>query len=92
MAVAGRRSWWRRRGRGPARVARDIERAGGRALAVTTDLADGPQVERLARAAIDHFGRIDTWVNDAGVALGQTVEDSDIAEIEHQCSASACWA
>ncbi len=63
------------------RVARDIERAGGRALAVTTDLADGPQLERLARAAIDHFGRIDTWVIDAGVALGRTVEDNDIAEI-----------
>ena len=63
-------------------VARDVELAGGRALAVPTDVADWSQVEALARAAVDHFGRIDTWVNDAGVAIGGTVEETEIAEIE----------
>lgn len=63
-------------------VAREVELAGGRALAVPTDVADWPQVENLARAAADRFGRIDTWVNDAGVAMGGTVEATEIREIE----------
>jgi NAD(P)-dependent dehydrogenase (short-subunit alcohol dehydrogenase family) len=50
-------------------VAREVAAAGGRALPVPTDVADWPQVERLAPAAGDHFGRIDTWVNNAAVAL-----------------------
>ncbi len=63
-------------------VAREVELAGGRALAVPTDVGDWPQVEALARAAVDHFGRIDTWVNDAGVAIGGTVEATEVAEVE----------
>lgn len=63
-------------------VAREVELAGGRALAVPTDVAEWPQVEALARAAVDGFGRIDTWVNDAGIALGGTVEATEIGEIE----------
>ena len=72
-------------------VAREVELAGGPFLAVPTDVADWPQVEDLARAAVDHFGRIDTWVNDAGVALGGTVEQTEIPEIE-RIFASTCWA
>ena len=34
-------------------VAREVELAGGRALAVPTDVADWPQVEHLARAAVE---------------------------------------
>ncbi len=63
-------------------VAREVELAGGKALAVPTDVGDWPQVEALARAAVDHFGRIDTWVNDAGVSVGGTVEATQIAEVE----------
>jgi NAD(P)-dependent dehydrogenase (short-subunit alcohol dehydrogenase family) len=63
-------------------VAREVEAAGGRALAVATDVADGPQVERLAHAAVERFGRIDTWVNEAGDTRGGTVAATAIAEIE----------
>jgi NADP-dependent 3-hydroxy acid dehydrogenase YdfG len=63
-------------------VAREVELAGGRALAVPTDVADWKQVEALAAAAVGYFGRIDTWVNDAGVSIGGTVEATELAEIE----------
>ncbi len=63
-------------------VAREVELAGGRALAVPTDVGDWPQVEHLAHAAVDHFGRIDTWVSDAGIAQGGMVEAVEIPEIE----------
>jgi NAD(P)-dependent dehydrogenase (short-subunit alcohol dehydrogenase family) len=36
----------------------EIERHGGAAIHVVTDVSDRAQVEALARAAIDHYGRI----------------------------------
>jgi short-subunit dehydrogenase len=63
-------------------VAREVERVGGRSLAVVTDVAEWPQVERLAKVAFDHYGRIDTWVNDAGIGLGGRIEDTDVSEME----------
>lgn len=47
-------------------VAAECERAGGSALAVTTDVQ---QVQHLAQQAIEQFGRIDVWVNNAAVLL-----------------------
>src|SRR5689334_18874340 len=46
-----------------------INSAGGEAIAVTCDVAERQQVNRLAAAAIHRFGRIDTWVNNAGQGL-----------------------
>jgi short-subunit dehydrogenase len=46
--------------------------AGGKTLVVTTDVSNPQDIERLGRAAIDAFGQIDIWINDAGVgALGR---------------------
>jgi short-subunit dehydrogenase len=46
-----------------------INAAGGQAVHVVADVGDRQQVERIAEAAIAAFGRIDTWVNDAGVSI-----------------------
>ena len=48
------------------KVAAAIRGEGGRALAVTTDVTDQAAVEALAGAAIDAFGGLDIWVNNAG--------------------------
>jgi len=48
---------------------RRITAAGGEAVAFTCDVADREQVKRLADQAIARFGRIDTWVNNAGLAI-----------------------
>lgn len=63
-------------------VAREVERLGGKAHVVVTDVADWPQVERLAQEAVDHFGRIDTWVNNAAVSEYATVEQMSVEEIQ----------
>ncbi|KAE8764856.1 SDR family oxidoreductase [Georgenia thermotolerans] len=42
---------------------RDVERAGGRALAIPTDVADYDQVEAAAQQVEDAFGPIDVWIN-----------------------------
>lgn len=47
-------------------VAASIREVGGRALAVTTDVTDDDAVEALARATVDEFGTLTTWVNNAG--------------------------
>ena len=55
-----------RRGDRVARVADEITAAGGRALAVPTDVTDRTALVALADAAVATFGRLDIWVNNAG--------------------------
>jgi NAD(P)-dependent dehydrogenase (short-subunit alcohol dehydrogenase family) len=42
---------------------RDVERAGGQALAVPTDVTDYDQVKEASRRIEDAFGPIDVWIN-----------------------------
>src|SRR4051812_26362338 len=58
-----------RRGAALQEVARECERVGARVLAVPADMRDESQVQRLAARADDAFGRIDVWVNNAGVTM-----------------------
>ncbi|MFN2543222.1 MAG: SDR family oxidoreductase [Actinomycetota bacterium] len=44
---------------------KEIEEAGGRALAVPTDVADADQVESAAERVERELGPVDVWVNDA---------------------------
>ena len=48
------------------RVAAEIRAAGGRAIAMPTDVTDNAAVEALAQKAISEFGHLDIWVNNAG--------------------------
>jgi NADP-dependent 3-hydroxy acid dehydrogenase YdfG len=58
-----------------------ITRAGGQAAAVQTDVSERSQVEWLARAAVERFGRIDTWVNNAGISIYATFDKLTDEEI-----------
>jgi NAD(P)-dependent dehydrogenase (short-subunit alcohol dehydrogenase family) len=55
-------------------LARECEAAGGQALAVPTDVTDEAAMAELARRAVEGFGRIDVWVNNAGVYLLGSLE------------------
>src|SRR3712207_720386 len=57
-------------------VAAECEALGGRALAVPTDVAGEGAVGELARRTIEHFGRIDVWVNNAGVGFFSRFEEA----------------
>lgn len=50
-------------------VVQRIAASGGHAIAVFCDVTERAQAERLAEAAIAKFGRIDTWVNNAGLGM-----------------------
>jgi 3-oxoacyl-[acyl-carrier protein] reductase len=56
-----------------------VEAAGGRCLPVAVDVADAAQVDALARAAVDEYGRLDICVAAAGIlrraALGDLGDD-----------------
>ena len=44
---------------------------GRRAIAVSTDVTDSAQVNRLMEKALDEFGQVDTLFNNAGIVRGQ---------------------
>jgi len=77
------------------RVTDEINAAGGRAIAVPTDVTDRDALVALADAAIAEFGGLDIWVNNAG---GSTVRSPlvklDAADWEHCLSLNltAVWA
>ena len=60
-------------------LALECEAAGGRALAVPTDVTDGAAMAALADAAVARFGAVDTWVNVAGTGVFGPFEDADMA-------------
>jgi 3-oxoacyl-[acyl-carrier protein] reductase len=61
-------------------VAGEIERAGGKALAVTADVADAAAVDRMVAAAAARFGGIDILVNNAAVRAEQPLEQMTLAD------------
>jgi short-subunit dehydrogenase len=61
-------------------VAEKVRSAGGQALAVPTDVADPEQVEALGQAAERRFGRIDVWMNIAGVGAVGRFWDVPVAD------------
>jgi short-subunit dehydrogenase len=46
-----------------------IHSEGGESICVVTDVGRREEVDAAAQAALNRFGRIDTWVNDAGVSI-----------------------
>ncbi len=55
-------------------TALECRELGAQALAIPTDTTDATAVEALARHAVEHFGALDVWVNNASVSLFGSVE------------------
>lgn len=60
-----------------ARLCRD---AGGGGLAVVADVTRPEDIERLVERVLQDQGRIDVWVNNAGVTLFATLERASLEE------------
>jgi short-subunit dehydrogenase len=56
-------------------LAKEIEQAGGQALAVQADISNYDEVERVAEQAKERFGGFDTWVNFAAAAIYSPFSD-----------------
>jgi NADP-dependent 3-hydroxy acid dehydrogenase YdfG len=50
-------------------IVNQINAEGGQAIFVPCDVSDRSQVERLVQSTLQRFGRIDTWINNAGVSI-----------------------
>ncbi|MGK5684227.1 SDR family NAD(P)-dependent oxidoreductase [Actinoplanes sp. URMC 104] len=61
--------------RGKADLDKVAEECGGNALVVPADVTDADDVEAVAQAAVDRFGRIDVWVDTAAVMAYGRFED-----------------
>ncbi len=61
-------------------LVREIEREGGHALDVPGDVTRKEDLRAVAQAAVEHFGRIDTWVNNASVYIQGRVQDITLDE------------
>jgi short-subunit dehydrogenase len=59
----------------------EITVRGGRAMPVIADVADPLQVAAIGHQAIERFGRVDTWVNNAAVSIYATVEQLEPDEM-----------
>lgn len=56
-------------------VVQQIRFDGGEAIPVVADVGERAQVARIAEAAVERFGRVDTWVNNAGVSVYGRLEE-----------------
>lgn len=56
-------------------LADEIATSGGRAIVISCDVSDPASIRHLADTVISRCGRIDTWINNAGVAIATRLED-----------------
>jgi len=63
-------------------VVDEIEKAGGRAIAVKADVSVSDDVDRLVETTMKHFGRIDCVVNNAGVGNVVALDKLDATQFE----------
>jgi len=64
------------------RAVQEITACGDMAAYAVADVGVPAEAEAAARLAAERFGRIDTWVNDAGVAIYATLEQTPFDEHE----------
>ncbi len=58
----------------------ELNLAGEQAIAITADVAEPGALEIVASEAVRHFGRIDSWVNNAGVSIYGRLTDVPLEE------------
>jgi short-subunit dehydrogenase len=63
-------------------VVDEIERKGGMAAYAVADVGNLDEVQAAAAKAVSRFGRIDTWINNAGVAIYAKLLDTPMDEHE----------
>jgi NAD(P)-dependent dehydrogenase (short-subunit alcohol dehydrogenase family) len=61
---------------GPNSLVEEVRDKGGQATAILAEVTDFEQVKAVANAAVEKYGRLDTWVHLAAVGLFATFEQT----------------
>jgi 3-oxoacyl-[acyl-carrier protein] reductase len=65
-----------------ASVVKEIERVGGKALAIQADAADAEAVKAAVDKTVATLGRLDVLVNNAGTAIPKKFEETTLEEMD----------
>jgi 3-oxoacyl-[acyl-carrier protein] reductase len=65
-----------------ASVVNEIERAGGKAIAIQADAADADASKAAVEKTVATFGRLDVLVNNAGTAIPKRFEETTLEELD----------
>ncbi len=72
---------------------RRFREKGYEALGVAADVGRADEVERVMQAALEHFGRIDVLVNNAGACILQPMQDMDekVFDLSYRVMVKGCF-
>jgi short-subunit dehydrogenase len=62
------------------RAVQNIRQRGGRAIYLVGDVTDDEAMALLAQRAVDEFGALDTWVNNAGIGMYGRLDEASLAD------------
>jgi 3-oxoacyl-[acyl-carrier protein] reductase len=65
-----------------ASVVKEIESAGGKAIAIQADATDANASKAAVEKTVATFGRLDVLVNNAGTAIPKTFEETTLEELD----------
>jgi short-subunit dehydrogenase len=63
-----------------AELVEQIISGGGDVASFTCDVTKPEEVERLAEFAVERYGQINTWVNNAGMGMYGRIDETDLAD------------
>ncbi|WP_435113459.1 SDR family NAD(P)-dependent oxidoreductase [Nocardiopsis synnemataformans] len=63
-------------------LAAEVQKAGGTAQVMPTDITDRDQAETAVNATVERFGRLDILVNNAGLMILGPFADADVADFD----------
>jgi len=67
-----------------ASLAAELNASGATCLLLKADISDEGQVAGMIARCLEHFGRLDVLVNNAGVGIGETVDELTTKKIDLQ--------